>query len=202
MQHLTREILADHPVDQFARWFEEAQTHRDVARAEPVCVSTIGPDGFPDSRMVLLKSFDHDGFVFFTNMHSTKARSLLALPRVAMCFYWEPSLRQVRVQGAARRVGEAEAEAYWRTRPRDSRIAAWASDQSAAMPGREVFEARFAELSRIFEGREVPRPAHWSGFRVVPHRVEFWQDRPHRLHDRFVYTRTPQGTWEIQQLYP
>ena len=199
---LTREDMPADPIDQFARWFEQARTFPGMTRPEPVCLSTIGPDGWPDSRMVLLKTFDHEGFVFYTNMHSSKARALQSLPRAALCFYWDLPGRQVRIQGATQRVGEDEADAYWQTRPRDSQIGAWASDQSAVMADRAFFEQRLAELSKAFEGRAVPRPPYWSGFRVVPHRIEFWQERSGRLHDRFAYTRLDADRWDIQQLYP
>ncbi len=199
---LTREDLLDHPVDQFARWYEQARTHPDVTRPDPVCLSTIGEDGWPDSRMVLLKTFDYDGFVFFTNMHSPKARSLAALPRAALCFHWEPPKRQVRIQGMAVRIPQAEADAYWPTRPRDSQIGAWASDQSEVVPDRAGFEQRVEALSKALDGRPIPRPPYWSGFRVVPRRIEFWQERPGRLHDRYVYVRGGAGEWKIWQLYP
>lgn len=199
---LTREDLLANPIDQFARWFEQARAFPGMTRPEPVCLSTIGPDGWPDSRMVLLKTFGYEGFVFYTNMHSPKARSLLALPRAALCFHWEPPRRQVRIQGSTRRVAEDEADAYWQTRPRDSQVGAWASDQSAIVVDRVLFEQRLAEMNKAFEGRAVPRPPYWSGFRVVPHRIEFWQERPSRLHDRFAYTRLDGDRWDIQQLYP
>lgn len=202
MQQLTRDSLADNPIDQFTRWFEEMSGKPGAGRPEPVCVATIGPDGFPDCRMVLLKKVDYDGFVFYTNLHSPKARSLLALPRAALCFHWDGMKRQVRVQGTTQQVGDHEADAYWHTRPRDSQIAAWVSDQSEPVPDTEYLEARAAELTRAFEGRQVPRPAYWSGFRVVPSRMEFWQEQPHRLYDRFVYTRIEGTGWRIQQLYP
>ncbi len=198
---LTRESLPDEPVEQFARWFEQAQRDPRVPHPTAVCVSTIDPRGFPDSRMVLLKTFDREGFVFFTNMHSAKARSLLALPRAAMCFYWEGLGRQVRVQGTVTRVGEDEADTYWRSRPRESRIGAWASDQSETMPGPAALARRVRELADALGDRDVPRPPHWSGFRVAPLRMEFWQEAPDRLHDRFVYRRVGQR-WEISQLYP
>jgi pyridoxamine 5'-phosphate oxidase len=201
---LRREDLLAHPVDQFARWWEQAKTFPGATRPEPVCLSTIGPDGWPDSRMVLLKTFDYDGFVFFTNMHSPKARSLVALPRAALCFYWEAPRRQVRIQGTAQRVAEDEVDAYWITRPRESQIGAWASDQSAVVPDAVGFERRAEELTQAFEGRPIPRPPHWSGFRVLPRRVEFWQERSGRLHDRFVYVPAEDepDRWVIRQLYP
>lgn len=202
VERLKRENLADDPIDQFARWFEEMKSNPDAGRPEPVCVSTIGPDGFPDSRMVLLKKVDHEGFVFYTNMHSPKARALVAMPRAALCFHWEGMKRQVRVQGTVQRVSQQEADAYWQTRPRESQIAAWVSEQSESVLSQEFFEQRTAELTQAFEGRAVPRPVYWSGFRVVPARVEFWQEGEHRLHDRFEYRRSAEGAWEIRQLYP
>jgi pyridoxamine 5'-phosphate oxidase len=189
-------------VDQFARWFEQAAAHPGLTYPDPVCLSTIGPDGWPDSRMVLLKAFDRDGFVFYTNTHSPKARALLALPRAALCFYWQPLGRQVRVQGTTHCVTQDEADAYWATRSRDSQLGARASDQSAVLADPASFERRVDEINRAFQGRPVPRPPHWSGFRVVPRRMEFWRERPGRLHDRFVYLQAGADRWEIQQLYP
>jgi pyridoxamine 5'-phosphate oxidase len=199
---LRREDLHDDPIEQFARWFQEARVFPGMKHPEAVCLSTIGLDGWPDSRMVLLRGFDADGFVFFTNMHSPKAQALFALPRAALCFYWEPLGRQVRVQGIVGRVSQQRADAYWQTRSRESQVGAWVSDQSAVIADRAVFETRVEEMMRVFEGHPVPRPSHWGGFCVLPHRIEFWQERPGRLHDRFVYK--PHGTapWEIQQLYP
>lgn len=202
MQALTRDMLADDPIEQFGRWFEEAQNHPEVRRATPVCVSTIDENGFPDSRMVLLKHYDAEGFVFYTNMHSPKARELQALPRAAMCFYWEAPQRQVRIQGTVQPTGEADADAYWATRPRESQVAAWVSEQSAVLESRELLDRRVAEMAEAFEGRDVPRPPFWSGFRVVPLRMEFWQERPNRLHDRFGYRRDEAGRWIIERLYP
>jgi pyridoxamine 5'-phosphate oxidase len=202
VRRLRREELAGHPIDQFARWFEEMKARPEVGRPEPMCVSTVAPDGWPDSRMVLLKKADYEGFVFYTNLHSPKALALIALPRAALCFHWDGMQRQVRVQGAVQRVAELEADEYWQTRPRESQIAAWVSEQSSPVPGPEYFERRVAELTKSFEGRPVPRPGYWSGFRVAPHRVEFWQEGPARLHDRFVYVGDERGAWEIRQLYP
>lgn len=202
MQRLTRDILAEDPTEQFARWFEEMKNLPDAPRPAPVCVSTVGADGWPDSRMVLLKGFDKDGFVFYTNLHSPKATALTAWPHVALCFHWEAMLRQVRIQGTTTRVTDYEADRYWQSRSRNSQIAAWASEQSAVVPGPEYFESRVAELTEAFAERPVPRPASWGGFRVLAFRIEFWQEQPHRLHDRFVYLRHDPDGWQIQQLYP
>ncbi len=151
--------------------------------------------------MMLLKGFDADGFVFFTNLNSAKARSLKRTPQAALNFYWEKLRRQVRVQGTVQAVSDTEADAYFKTRPRGSQIAAWASEQSRPLTSREFLEKRVKELEKKFEGKEVPRPTFWSGFRLVPARMEFWIERPSRLHDRFLYTR--QGDdWTITRLSP
>ncbi len=202
MERLLREHLAADPIDQFRHWFDEMKARRDAGYPEPVCLSTVDADGWPDSRMVLLKHVDSQGFIFYTNMHSPKARALIGLPRAAMCFYWAAMRRQVRVRGTTQRVTEQEADEYWRMRPRESQIAAWVSQQSEPVSSPEFFERRTAEVRVAFGGRTVPRPTDWSGFRVMPLRMEFWQERQHRLHDRFVYVRNEQGGWDITQLYP
>ena len=167
-------------------------------------LSTVGPEGRPSSRMVLLKGFDEHGFVFYTNLGSRKAREIAGNPWVALCFHWQPLEVQVRVEGRAEPVGDAEADAYYASRARGSRIGAWASRQSEELPSREALEARIRETEARFPGEEVPRPPFWSGFRVVPDRIELWFGRPSRLHDRDVYTRDPDapGGWSLRRLYP
>lgn len=169
-----------------------------------LALATAGPDGRPSVRMVLLKGFDEGGFVFYTNLESRKARELEATPFAALCFHWQPMEVQVRVEGAVQAVTPEEADAYFASRPRGSQLGAWASLQSARLPSREELEERVRETEERFQGQEVPRPAHWSGFRVVPDRIEFWQGRPSRLHERDVYTLDPSapGGWRIGQLYP
>lgn len=199
---LTRENLLRDPILQFTAWLDEARRHPDIAYPDAGCLSTVDPDGSPNGRMVILKSFDERGFVFYTNLHSTKGRSLLARPKAALTFYWGQLGRQVKIQGDTEVVGEEEADAYFCTRPRPAQIAAWASEQSAVLENRSVLDRRVAELTKRFEGQEVPRPPFWTGFRVIPLEIEFWQERPNRLHDRFLFTRTGQQKWEITRLYP
>jgi len=193
-------LLPD-PIAQFARWFDEAKTCRSIEQANATCLSTIDPNGNPDGRMVLLKAFDARGFVFYTNMHSVKGRSLAAQPKAALTFFWEALKRQVRIQGAVTKVDDAEADAYWKTRPRIAQIGAWASLQSEVLDRNRTFIRRLSEFGLKFGTKPVPRPPHWTGFSVEPVKIEFWRARRGRLHERFLYTRTD-NRWNIQRLYP
>ena len=199
---LKRGDLSPDPVEQFGRWFADAEADPRIVFAEAVCLSTLGPGDTPEGRMVLLKHFDARGFVFYTNLDSAKSRSLAAHPRAGMTFYWQPPGRQVRVRGAVEAVSEAEADAYFASRPRGSRLGAWASDQSRVLESRAALEARLAALEARYAGGEVPRPPHWSGYRIVPDAIEFWQEGPARLHDRFLYRCVGAGKWEMRRLYP
>ena len=199
---LRRGDLSPDPVEQFGRWFVEAEADPRIVFAEAVCLSTLGPGDTPEGRMVLLKHFDARGFVFYTNLESTKSRSLAAHPRAGMTFYWQPLGRQVRVRGAVEAVSAAEADAYFASRPRGSRLGAWASDQSRELESRASLETRFGALDARYAGGEVPRPPHWSGFRIVPDAIEFWQEGAARLHDRFLYRSVGAGEWEMRRLYP
>jgi len=194
------------PPDPFARFGELLERARATDLPEPtaMALATVGPEGRPSSRMVLLKGFDEHGFVFYTNLGSRKAREIAANPWVALCFHWQPLEVQVRVEGRAEPVTAAEADAYYASRARGSRIGAWASRQSEELPAREALETRIREVEARFPGEEVPRPPFWSGFRVVPDRIELWFGRPSRLHDRDVYTRDPAapGGWSLRHLYP
>src|SRR5919108_6167835 len=174
------------PIQRFMRVYEEA------AQAYPtdynaMTLATVGVDGRPSCRVVLLKGVDESGFVFYTNLESRKGLELSGTPWAALCFWWPRLEWQVRIEGRATQVPGEEADAYFATRPRGSQIGAWASKQSEVLPSRELLELRAAELEKEFHGREVPRPPHWSGFRVAPDRIEFWRNRPNRLHDRELY---------------
>jgi pyridoxamine 5'-phosphate oxidase len=198
---LRRRDLADDPVEQFARWFAKA-VEAELPEPSAMTLATAAPDGQPSARMILLKGFDEHGFTFFTNYASPKARELDANPHAAMVFWWDRLERQVRVAGGVERVSHEESEAYHRTRPRLSQIGAFASSQSQVIPNREALEERFAQVQDDYAGRDVPLPANWGGYRLVPIRYEFWQGRPNRLHDRFRYTREADGTWTIARLSP
>jgi pyridoxamine 5'-phosphate oxidase len=184
----------------FARWFEDALA---AGTPEPnaMVLSTVDAAGQPSARVVLLKGLDETGFLFFTNYGSRKGRDIAADARVALTFWWPPLERQVRVEGRAAPVDAETSDAYFATRPRGSQLGAVASPQSAVVAGRTVLEDRLAEAEARFEGRPVERPAHWGGYRVVPHAVEFWQGRPSRLHDRLRYTRDGDA-WRVERLAP
>ena len=188
------------PLALFADWLAEARTS-EVNDPEAMALATADADGRPSVRMVLLKGHGPEGFAFYTNLDSRKGGELAANPNAAICLHWKTLRRQVRAEGAIEPVGEAEADAYFASRARDSQLGAWASDQSRPLDRRETFESRFEEMTARFAGSEVPRPPRWSGFRLVPDRIEFWSDRPHRLHERRLFTRFADG-WSEGLLYP
>lgn len=191
------------PIAKFIELLERARKTAAIAEPTAMTLSTVGADGRPSARVVLLKGVDAAGFVFYTNYKSRKGREILARPDVALTFFWHPLESQVRVEGRAAPVSAAEADAYFASRPRGSQLGAWASQQSEELASREELEARLAELTRRYQGRIVPRPPHWSGFRVVPSAIEFWRNRENRLHHREVYTRSAPGApWSVKLLNP
>ena len=191
------------PFTRFGALLERARA-TDLPEPSAMALCTVGPEGRPSSRMVLLKGFDERGFTFYTNLGSRKARELAVNPWVALCFHWQPLEAQVRIEGRAEPVTGAEADAYFASRPRGSQIGAWASRQSEPLDARGTLEERVHEIEARFAGAPIPRPSFWSGFRVVPDRVEFWQGMASRLHDREVYLRDPDhpSGWGVQRLYP
>ena len=193
-------MTTDDPIAAFSGLFQQAK-RSGLDEPEAMVLATVDQDGRPSSRYVLLKEVDARGFVFYTNLESRKARALAANPYAALCFYWPPLDKQVRIEGDVERVSDQEADAYFATRPRESQLGAWASKQSAALDSRASLEQQVEETRARFEGRAVPRPSYWSGYRVVPHAIEFWTRHAARLHDRARFTRE-NGRWVRTLLYP
>lgn len=198
---LSEKNLLEDPVAQFGAWLADARRWAEMDYPEAAVLSTVSPEGGPEGRVVLVKSADARGFVFYTNMLSPKGLALKALPEAALTFYWPKLMRQVRVTGSVEPVSDVEADAYWASRPRESRLGAVASDQSAPLESRAAMEAAVAALGAEHPGPDVPRPRHWTGCRVVPRSVEFWQDGMHRLHDRFRFTSSG-SAWLVERLWP
>jgi pyridoxamine 5'-phosphate oxidase len=188
------------PIEYFKEWFQDAK-RSGLFLPESVCLATATPDGTPSARMMLLKGVDQRGFVFFTNYESRKGDELSANPRAALVFHWGILERQVRVEGAVTRIDQQDSEVYFRSRPRGSRLGAWASAQSQPLSSRDELEARFARVDAEYPGDSVPLPPFWGGYRLAPHRIEFWQGKLNRLHDRLRYTREGTG-WNVERLYP
>lgn len=198
---LSEQDVAQHPIRQFDRWWQEA-VKSDIYEVNAMTLATASADGLPAARIVLLKDYSEAGFVFFTNYNSFKGQQLEENPRACLVFFWKELERQVRITGLIEKVSAAESDAYFTSRPVSSRIGAWASPQSQPIDSRKVLEDKEAELKEAFEGKEIPRPLHWGGYRVKPVTIEFWQGRPSRLHDRIQYTLEENGQWKIERLAP
>jgi len=198
---LHRRDLDPNPIKQFANWFTAAIEAR-IRDVNAMSLATASADGRPSVRIVLLKGFDQDGFVFFTNYVSEKGRQLAANPYAALGFYWIELDRQIRISGKTERTSRAESEHYFRSRPLGSQLGAWASRQSEVVDGRRVLDARMAKFTERFQGKTVPLPEHWGGFRLKPDQMEFWQGRANRLHDRFRYRLQSENKWLLERLAP
>lgn len=197
--------MTKNPINQFSKWLEEAKKNPTIIEPTAMSLATSTKDGTPSVRMLLLKGLDERGFVFYTNLNSRKSAELKQNPKAAGCFYWMPLERQVRVEGKIEHVSDAEADAYFATRARDSQIGAWVSQQSQVLPERVDLLQAISDKIAQFDGVSVPRPPFWSGWRLIPNRIEFWQQGDFRLHEREVFTRSSNDTsnnWEISFLYP
>ncbi|MGB9154807.1 MAG: pyridoxamine 5'-phosphate oxidase [Alphaproteobacteria bacterium] len=186
----------------FADWYALAK-QSEPAYPDAMMLATVGADGTPSARAVLMKDFDAKGVVFYTNRESRKGRELALTSKAGICFYWKSLQRQVRIEGNVSLVSDAESDAYFATRPRGSQIGAWASQQSRELKSRSALEQAVQDVEKKYEGRAVPRPSHWGGYRLAPSYFEFWQEREHRLHDRITYTHKPDtGLWAIERIFP
>jgi pyridoxamine 5'-phosphate oxidase len=198
---LERADLDPDPIAQFGRWFDEAIERVDDAEPNAMTLASVSPEGTPGARTVLLKYFDQDGFVFFTNLESRKARHIEENPSVALLFWWPMLERQIEITGTAERISSAESAKYFMTRPRGSQLGAWVSDQSRVLTSRKALQIKLGEMKKKFADGEVPLPKFWGGYRVTPSTIEFWQGQPDRLHDRLQYVREG-AAWRIQRLSP
>ncbi|MGD1850520.1 MAG: pyridoxamine 5'-phosphate oxidase [Cyanophyceae cyanobacterium] len=200
---LHEDDVSDDPMQQFATWFAEASEIEEICEPNAMILGTVSPAGRPSARVVLLKDLDETGFTFFTNYTSRKGTELIANGFASLVFLWEPLERQVRIEGRVEKIPATVSDKYFHSRPRQSQIGAWASPQSEAIANREVLEQNFVELTEKYpEGTEIPRPDHWGGFKVIPDKIEFWQGRPSRLHDRLMFTLQSAGTWQRDRLAP
>lgn len=199
---LKLDSVGDNPFEMFQEWFKDAE-NSEVNDPNAMCVATVDAQGYPDARIVLLKEWDEQGFVFYTNYNSRKGQQLLHNMKATACFHWKSLRRQIRITGDVEKVSDAQADAYYNSRPKTSRLGAWASLQSSPLETRETLEQRVKNLEEQYKDTDdVPRPPHWSGFRIKPQRIEFWTEFEFRLHDRFEYIKDADGVWVSQRLYP
>ena len=201
LQGLSETDADRNPFKQFQVWFDQALAAQ-LPEPNAMTVATVTKSGKPRARVVLLKNFDERGFVFYTNYHSHKGQELADNPQAAIAFWWAELERQVRIEGRVLKVSDRESDEYFHSRPFNSRLGAWASEQSQVIESREVLEQRLQDLKNKYENQDIPRPPHWGGFRVIPTAIEFWQGRPSRLHDRLLYSLLDDGSWQIERLSP
>ncbi len=201
LHSLSEHEVASSPIEQFKRWWSDAE-RSEIIEMNAMTLATTGDDNFADARTVLLKGFDDRGFVFFTNYNSTKGREIGFNPACCLLFFWKELERQVRIKGIATKVAPQESDDYFRTRPEGSKIGAWSSPQSEVVQNKTWLEQAFNHYSEKFKKEKLRRPPHWGGFRVKPVKVEFWQGRPNRMHDRILYTELSSGNWKIERLAP
>lgn len=199
---LIENLVFDNPMQQFQEWFLQAQQSDTEREANAMSVASIGADGFPKTRVVLLKKYTHEGFIFYTNYESEKGRAIAQNPNVCLSFFWSGLERQIIIKGVAEKLAENLSDGYFESRPRGSQLGALASDQSAVIPNREYLQERLQFFENQYENKEIPRPKNWGGYLVRPISMEFWQGRPNRLHDRLRYTLTEEFDWKMERLSP
>jgi pyridoxamine 5'-phosphate oxidase len=199
---LSEEGVSDNPMELFQKWFYEVEEFGGDSEVNAMTISTIGADGFPKARVVLLKKFTWEGFIFYTNYNSEKGKSIALNPNVCLSFFWQGIERQIIIKGVAEKLSENLSDGYFESRPDGSKLGAWASDQSEAVPSRNYLDERLASFEKQFENKEIPRPKHWGGYLVKPISMEFWQGRPNRMHDRIRFTLQEDYNWKIERLAP
>jgi len=194
--------VSENPIELFQKWFFEVEEFGGDVEANAMTISTIGIDGFPNNRIVLLKKYTWEGFIFYTNYNSQKGKAIEQNPNVCLSFFWHNIERQVIIKGKAEKIAENLSDGYFESRPDGSKLGAWASDQSEAVPSRQYLDDRLASFEKKYENKEIPRPKHWGGYIVKPVSIEFWQGRPNRMHDRIRYTLQENFDWKIERLAP